>query len=82
MVVDISNAEIVGRLDHCGDTKHPGFFGRIICEFNSALDLMIGPMIMSAEYIERISRDDIPEIITHEYRGDINEIKNNMNFCI
>ncbi len=39
-------------------------------------------MNVAAEYVERISRGDIPEPITDNYNGDFNEIKNNLNTCI
>lgn len=80
---DISNAGAEGRLDHRGDSSgYPGCFGEMIGMINGTLDDIIRPMIMSAEYIERISRGDIPDIITDEYRGDFNEVKNNLNLCI
>ena len=37
---------------------------------------------MAAEYVERISKGDIPAKITDSYNGDFNEIKNNLNACI
>ena len=37
---------------------------------------------MAAEYVERISKGDIPAKITDSYNGDFNEIKNNINACI
>ena len=37
---------------------------------------------MSAEYMDRISKGDIPPKITDNYNGDFNEIKNNLNACI
>ncbi len=43
---------------------------------------MIGPLNVAAEYVDRISKGDIPEPITDEYQGDFNEIKNNLNLCI
>ncbi|MGB9131622.1 MAG: methyl-accepting chemotaxis protein, partial [Methanosarcina sp.] len=46
------------------------------------LDAVIGPLNVAAEYVERISRGDIPEPITDNYNGDFNEIKNNLNTCI
>ncbi|MBW2078274.1 MAG: chemotaxis protein, partial [Deltaproteobacteria bacterium] len=33
-------------------------------------------------YVDRISKGDIPEKITDEYKGDFNEIKNNLNQAI
>ncbi len=37
---------------------------------------------MAAEYIDRISKGDIPPKVTDAYNGDFNEIKNNLNACI
>ena len=37
---------------------------------------------MTAEYVDRISKGDIPPKITDTYNGDFNEIKNNLNACI
>ncbi|MBD3293495.1 MAG: chemotaxis protein, partial [Armatimonadia bacterium] len=49
---------------------------------NLMLEALIQPLNVSADYVERISNGDIPEPITDEYRGDFNEIKNNLNTCI
>ena len=43
---------------------------------------MIGPLNVAAEYVDRISKGDIPPKITDSYNGDFNEIKNNLNACI
>ena len=43
---------------------------------------MIGPLNVAAEYVDRISKGDIPPKITDSYNGDFNEIKNNLNTCI
>jgi len=37
---------------------------------------------VAAEYVDRISKGDIPPKITDNYKGDFNEIKNNLNMCI
>jgi methyl-accepting chemotaxis protein len=34
------------------------------------------------EYVDRISKGDMPPKITDTYHGDFNEIKNNLNACI
>jgi methyl-accepting chemotaxis protein len=46
------------------------------------LDAVIGPLNVAAEYVDRISKGDIPPRITDTYYGDFNEIKNNLNQCI
>ncbi len=43
---------------------------------------MINPLNVAAEYVDRLSKGNIPEKITEEYQGDFNTIKNNLNQCI
>ena len=75
----ISSA-VEGRLDARADpTKYPGYHGMMIEGINKILDAYIGPINLSAEYIDRISKGDIPPRITETYHGDFNEIKNNIN---
>jgi methyl-accepting chemotaxis protein len=86
IVTDISKtAEYAyeGNLDYRGDaSKYEGEFKNIIENFNQALDAIINPLILTAEYVDRISKGDMPPLITEEYRGDFNEIKTNLNLCI
>ena len=42
----------------------------------------IGPLKVAASYVDQISKGEIPQKITDEYKGDFNEIKNNLNNCI
>ncbi|MCK5684780.1 PAS domain-containing protein, partial [bacterium] len=79
----LAGAAVEGKLDTRGDvTKFNGEYATIVKGVNDTLDNVIGPLNVSAEYIERISQGDIPEKITDEYKGDFNEIKNNLNKCI
>jgi len=74
---------IEGKLSVRADSvKHQGDFRKIISGFNETLDAVIGPLNMAAEYVDRISKGDVPEKITESYNGDFNEIKNNLNVCI
>ncbi|MCX7879845.1 MAG: methyl-accepting chemotaxis protein [Ignavibacteria bacterium] len=61
------------------------FFGNYIeiaMKINNMLDSIIKPLKVAAVYIEQISKGLIPEKITDEYKGDFNEIKNNLNILI
>ncbi len=79
----LSKAAVEGKLDTRADaSKHQGEFRKVIEGVNDTLDAVIGPLNVAAEYVERISRGDIPEPITDNYNGDFNEIKNNLNTCI
>ena len=79
----LREAGVEGKLDTRGDaSKFGGDFGKIVQGVNKTLDAVIGPLNVAAEYVDRISKGDIPENITDEYKGDFNEIKNNLNVCI
>lgn len=57
-------------------------FRPIIEGVNATLDAVIGPLNVAAQYVDRISKGDIPPKIAANYHGDFNEIKNNLNGCI
>jgi len=79
----LSNAAIEGRLETRADaSKHHGDFQKIVKGINDTLDAVIDPLNVAAKYVERISNGDIPDLITDNYNGDFNEIKNNLNKCI
>ncbi len=63
-------------------SKHGGDFAKIVNGVNQTLDAVIGPLNVAAEYVDRISKGNIPNKITDTYNGDFNEIKNNLNTCI
>jgi len=76
-------AAVEGKLATRADaTKHGGEFRKIVEGVNQTLDAVIGPLNVAAEYVDRISKGDIPPKITDKYNGDFNEIKNNLNVCI
>jgi len=79
----LSKAAVEGKLATRADaTKHQGDFRKVVEGVNGTLDAVIGPLNVSAEYVDRISKGDIPPRITDTYNGDFNEIKNNLNTCI
>jgi len=79
----LNAAALNGKLDTRGNTEKINFeFRDIVVGVNNTLDAVIGPLNVSAEYVDRISKGDIPAKITEEYRGDFNEIKTNLNQCI
>jgi methyl-accepting chemotaxis protein len=79
----LSDAAVHGKLAARADvSKHAGDYQKIVQGINDTLDAVISPLNVSAEYVDRISKGDIPPKITDEYKGDFNEIKNNLNSCI
>ncbi|HBC93783.1 MAG TPA: hypothetical protein DCZ10_13045 [Pelotomaculum sp.] len=76
-------AAVEGRLDTRADVmKHNGDFRKVVEGVNKTLDAVIGPLNVAAEYVDLISKGNIPPKITDTYQGDFNEVKNNLNGCI
>ena len=62
-----------GRLDVRANVgKASGLEKECLLGINQMLDAVIGPLNVAADYVERISRGDIPPIITDSYNGDFN----------
>ncbi len=79
----LTDAASNGKLDVRGDSsKYAGSYAEIIDGFNGTLNEIIKPLNVTAEYVDRISKGDIPAKISDDYRGDFNEIKNNINLLI
>jgi methyl-accepting chemotaxis protein len=79
----LSDAAVQGKLATRADaSKHEGDFRKVVQGVNDTLDAVINPLNVAAEYIDRISKGNLPPKITDEYQGDFNEIKNNLNVCI
>ncbi len=62
--------------------KHQGDFRAIIDGVNKSLDSIIAPLRVQAEYVEKISRGEIPSEITQQFNGEYNDIKNSLNNCV
>jgi len=79
----LSQAAVDGRLSTRADaTRHQGDYRKVVEGVNATLDSVIGPLNIAANYVDRISKGDIPSKITDSYNGDFNTIKNNLNQCI
>ena len=49
---------------------------------NGALDTFVAPILVAAQCVERISRGDVPPPITETYRGEFEQLRENLNQCI
>ncbi len=79
----LSSAAVEGDLTKRADAgKHNGGYRKIAEGVNNTLDAVIGPLQVAASYVDQISKGEIPPKITEEYKGDFNEIKNNLNNCV
>jgi methyl-accepting chemotaxis protein len=79
-LTDASNA---GQLSERGKAdQFNGAYAEIVRGVNSILDAVITPLKFTATYIDRISKGDLPRLITDTYHGDFNLIKDNLNSLI
>jgi len=79
----LTKAAVEGRLATRADAKkHDGDFRKIVQGVNDTLDAVIGPLNVTARYVDDISKGVIPPTITDNYNGDFNLIKNNLNAVV
>jgi methyl-accepting chemotaxis protein len=79
----LAQAAVEGKLATRADaTRHRGDFRKIVEGVNDTLNAVISPLNVAANYVDRISKGDIPPKVTEEYKGDFNEIKKNLNVLI
>jgi len=79
----LARAAVDGQLATRADaSRHQGAYREIVAGVNDTLDAVIGPLNVAAEYVDRISKGDLPPAITDSYRGDFNEIKTNVNVLV
>jgi methyl-accepting chemotaxis protein len=72
-----------GKLDQRGDIKtFDGSWRDLVAGSNNVVDALMAPFNVAVEYIDRIAKGDIPVKITDDYKGDFNEMKNNLNMLI
>ncbi len=57
-------------------------FRQIPIGINEILDRVIGPLTLAINYLNKISKGEIPEKITEKYNGDFDTLKNSLNQCI
>ena len=79
----LAKAAVEGKLETRADAaKHQGDFNKIVAGVNDTLDAVIGPLNVTADYVDKIAKGIIPPIITDSYNGDFNVIKNNLNAVV
>ncbi|MEZ4527332.1 MAG: methyl-accepting chemotaxis protein [Desulfobacterales bacterium] len=79
----LTEAVLEGKLNvrgHAGSFE--GVWRDLVTGINHLIEAFIRPIQMTAEHIDRISKGDIPATVTEEYKGDFNEIRNNINMLI
>ena len=72
-----------GKLTERGNAdQFKGAYAEIVRGVNAVLDAVITPLNVAANYVDRISKGDIPSPITDTYYGEFNVIKDNLNTLI
>jgi methyl-accepting chemotaxis protein len=79
----LSQAAVEGQLSTRADaTKHQGEYRKVVQGVNAILDAVVKPYMAAAEDVARISKGDIPDLITTVYSGDYDTLKKNLNTLI
>ncbi|KJS18318.1 MAG: hypothetical protein VR69_01095 [Peptococcaceae bacterium BRH_c4b] len=69
-VLELASAAVEGKLDRRADAdSFEGNYRRIVQGVNDTLDAVISPLNVAAEYVDRISKGDIPEFILEAIRS-------------
>ena len=80
---NLVDAAVLGKLETRANLDEINFeFREIGVGFNKTLDAIINPLNVASNYIAKISIGEIPSLITDNYEGDFNTIKNNLNVLI
>jgi methyl-accepting chemotaxis protein len=79
----LSQAAVAGELRKRGNAEaFEGGFQSIIEGVNATFDAVVGPLQITAEYLDKIGQGEIPEIITTTYAGEYDNLKQSINACI
>ncbi len=79
----LADNAVKGDLSTRGNANQfEGGYRDIIRGFNNTLDAVITPLTLAADYVDQISRGEIPERIRDEYYGDFNTLKESLNRCV
>jgi methyl-accepting chemotaxis protein len=82
-IVKFGTAASEGQLNYRGNTnEYTGAYKDMIISLNNVINTFVKPLKVANKAIERIGNGLIPPKITTEYKGDFNDLKNNINACI
>jgi methyl-accepting chemotaxis protein len=79
----LTDAAKAGHLTERGRPEEfHGAYSSIVRGVNAILEAVITPLNVAANYVDRISKGDLPQQITDTYQGEFNVIKDNLNTLI
>jgi len=82
-VKELTGAISNGNLSTRGKAEtFAGDWQKLVAGINTLIEAFVKPINLTAVYVDRIGKGDIPDKITDECQGDFNTIKNNLNACI
>ena len=72
-----------GELDKRADTTlFVGGWKKLVAGVNDTVTNIVKPLMVTADYVDKVSKGDMPPVITDVYKGQYNQIKNNINVLI
>ena len=79
----LEGAAAAGRLDARASVDGlDAEFRPVVAGMNATMDAFQKPIRVTAEYVTRIARGDLPTAIADRYEGDFNLIKDGLNTCV
>jgi methyl-accepting chemotaxis protein len=82
-IAEVIQEILEGHLNFRADSsKFNGSHRKAIEAANTLVEAISQPLMLAANYVDRISKGEIPPKITESYKGDVNTLKNNLNMLI
>jgi methyl-accepting chemotaxis protein len=79
-IARLANAMVNGQLDERGDPSlSAGESGELIATVNTMIDALVAPLRLAAGAIDKIAHGSIPGFIIDDYKGEYNQLKQNLN---
>lgn len=79
----LTKSILEGKLDVRGNAgDFSGNWAEMLKGINELIEAFVEPIKVTAQYIDHISKGDIPARITDAYNGDFNKIRDNLNTLI
>jgi methyl-accepting chemotaxis protein len=79
----IIRAAADGELDTRANAElFQGGWKQLVSGVNDTITNIVNPLNVTADYVEQIAKGVIPPVITDEYKGQYNVIKNNLNNAV
>lgn len=80
---NIIKAAANGQLNQRANAiKFTGSWHKLVNGINDTINNIVNPLMVTANYVDNISKGNIPQPITDDYQGQYNIIKTNLNQCI